>query len=302
MARKVCDFCLTEGKGLFSGLEKLKDGHYICRHCRSKIEKYGLPVKYDIFQCLVTAQPHMQDMIMTAWLENHSADQILYDLYPLPDILLHEGEHCLNAIEATQTIQKDDLPEEPYHANSIAEIRKKNIADVPSTSSRTGSMKVKGMLYETEVALYFISDSYVNCHRLGHMKRNRDETDRVLVETPTKTFTYMIQHSDLFYMRERFFQKINAIKNGKGQHLIYIRNEKEITITPGVYDIPKSLRPGVYKVKAVRDAGLHMWDALGRVRDYYENEENIELAEGTVVECTGEYELEWLGQNKNDIE
>ena len=103
---------------------------------------------------------------MTAWLENHSADQILYDLYPLPDILLHEGEHCLNAIEATQTIQKTDLPEVPFHAKSIAEIRKKNIADVPSTSSRSGSMKVKGMLYETEVALYFISDMYVNCHRL----------------------------------------------------------------------------------------------------------------------------------------
>lgn len=295
MARKVCDFCLTEGKGLFSGLEKLKDGHYICRNCRGKIEKYGLPVKYDIFQCLVTAQPHMQDMIMTAWLENHSADQILYDLYPLPDILLHEGEHCLNAIEATQTIQKDDLPEEPYHANSIAEIRKKNIADVPSTSSRTGSMKVKGMLYETEVALYFISDSYVNCHRLGYVLKDRDETDRIMVQTKKKSFTYIVKNADLFFLRERMYRKVNGVLNNKDTNLIYISNDNEVTITPGIYDIPKNLRPGKYEVKPVNALGLHVRDQLGRVTDYYEDDISIDLSAGGSLESTGEYKLKWIG-------
>lgn len=296
MARKVCDFCLTEGKGLFSGLEKLKDGHYICRNCRSKIEKYGLPVKYDIFQCLVTAQPHMQDMIMTAWLENHSADQILYDLYPLPDILLHEGEHCLNAIEATQTIQKDDLPEELYHANSIAEIRKKNIADVPSTSSRTGSMKVKGMLYETEVALYFISDSYVNCHRLGYVLKDRDETDRIMVQTKKKSFTYIVKNADLFFLRERMYRKVNGVLNNKDTNLIYISNDNEVTITPGIYDIPKNLRPGKYEVKPVNALGLHVRDQLGRVTDYHEDDISIDLSAGGSLESTGEYKLKWIGE------
>lgn len=299
MAKKVCDFCLTEGKGLFSGLEKLKDGHYICRNCRSKIEKYGLPVKYDIFQCLITAQPHMQDMIMTAWLENHSADQILYDLYPLPDILLHEGEHCLNAVEATQTIQKEDLPAEPYHANSIAEIRKKNIADVPSTSSRSGSMKVKGMLYETEVALYFISDTYVNCHRLGYVLKDRDETDRIMVQTKKKSFTYIVKNADLFFLRERMYRKVNGVLNNKDTNLIYISNDNEVTITPGIYDIPKNLRPGVYEVKPINALGLHVRDPLGRVTDYYEDDLAIDLSVGGSLESTGEYKLKWIGEKED---
>ena len=301
MARKVCDFCLSESNSLFGGPEKIAGGHHVCKNCKSIIQSYGLPVKYELFQMLVTAQKSMIDMIMDAYAKNHDPDEMLAKFYPLPNIQMHSGEHCLNAVNAVITVRKEDIPTTEA-VKAITEVNKQTVHNIPDASQRTGTQKVEGMLYETEAALYFISKNFVNCHRLGHMKRNRDETDRILVETPTKTFTYMIQHSDLFYMRERFFQKINAIKNGKGQHLIYIRNEKEITITPGVYDIPKSLRPGVYKVKAVRDAGLHMWDALGRVRDYYENEENIELAEGTVVECTGEYELEWLGQNKNDIE
>ena len=101
-------------------------------------------------------------------------------------------------------------------------------------------------------------------------------------------------------MRERFFRKVNAAACNKKQHLIYIRNDNELTITPGVYEIPRSLRPGIYKVKAVNDAGLHIRDSIGRVKDYYENEECIDLSNGGILECTGEYELQWVGDKKSD--
>ena len=37
-------------------------------------------------------------------------------------------------------------------------------------------------------------------------------------------------------------------------------------------------------------------DEHGRIKDYYENEESIDLREGGVLECTGEYQLQWIGE------
>ena len=42
---KVCDFCLSEATGMFNRHEKLADGHYICKNCKTIIQGYGLPVK-----------------------------------------------------------------------------------------------------------------------------------------------------------------------------------------------------------------------------------------------------------------
>lgn len=42
MAKKVCDFCLSELGGLFNRPEKLADGHYICKNCRQTISEHGL--------------------------------------------------------------------------------------------------------------------------------------------------------------------------------------------------------------------------------------------------------------------
>ena len=100
-------------------------------------------------------------------------------------------------------------------------------------------------------------------------------------------------------MRERFFQKVRAVKHNKQQSLIYIRNDNEYRITPGVYQIPKSLKPGRYQVTPLNDAGLHIKDSLGRVRDYYASEESIDLTAGGTLECTGEYELKWIGQKRS---
>ncbi|MCR4952189.1 MAG: hypothetical protein K6A40_12800 [Solobacterium sp.] len=299
MARKVCDFCLRESKGLFGAHETLKDGHHMCKNCKDIIQSYGLPLKYDLFQCLVTAQPNMKEMIMDAYLEKNKPDDCLTRHYPYPQILMHEGEHCVNAVKATITVKTDLIPE-GQAVTSIAEIQKRTIHNIPDTSERTGNTKVTGMLYETEAALYFVSEHIINCHRLGYMQRNRKENDRVCVVTPTKTFTYRIAHADLFYLRERFFQKVNAKRQNKGQHLIYITNDNEIRITPGVYDIPKSLKPGLYQVKAIKDSGLHIRDALGRVVDYYESEKSIHLRDGGVLECTGEYQLKWIGESTDN--
>lgn len=297
MAKKICDFCLSESKGIFGGFEKLPKGHYVCKNCKSIIRNYGLPVENDIFQKLVTAQSNLKDMIMDAWMENHQPDDELARFYPEPDVLLHYGEHCMNQVKASITVKKDMIPDTDAPRN-ISDVNRKNISDIPDCLERQNSVKVEGVLYETEVALYFMSDHFVNCHRLGYIKRNTDNNDRVSVVTPGGTFTYRIEHADLFFYRERFFQKLNAAKNNKHQHLIYISNDNEVTITPGVYDIPKNLRPGIYRVKAVRDAGLHVRDPLGRVKDYYENEESIDLSEGGILECTGEYQLEWIGEKK----
>lgn len=294
-SKKVCDFCLSEGKGLFNRLDELEDGHYICRDCRRKIQDYGLEVKYDLFQTLVTAQPNMIDMIMDAYLEKNSAKDALQNFYPLPVIILHPGEHCLNAVHASYTINRSELPT-IYAVKNIAEVKRSTIHNIGDGDGNTQSLRIDGFLYETEAALYFMSERIVNCHRLGYVKRNNNDNNHIIVETPKKTYTYKVEHSDLFFMRERFFQKAYAALNKKSQHLIYINSDNQYTITPGVYDIPKSLKPGRYRVKAIRDAGLHTRDPLGRVRDYYENEDSIDLSDGGVLECTGEYKLEWIGE------
>ena len=295
--KKVCDFCLDEFGGLFSKVEKLPDGHMMCKNCKSIIQSYNLPLKYDLFQCLVTAQQNMQDMIMDAYLESHDAADAMAKFYPLPAVLLHDMEHCINACKATITVDKTKIPM-AQAVKSIALVQKSTINNIPDTLEKDHAEIVRGTLYETEAALYFLSDNFVNCHRLGYMQRNQNENDRIIVKTPTKTFTYKIEHADMFYMRERFFRKVNAAKHNKRQHLIYLTNEDKVTITPGVYDIPKALRPGIYKVRAINDAGLHIRDQFGRVKDYYENEESIDLSDGGVLECTGEYQLQWIGEKE----
>ncbi len=294
---KVCDFCLGEGRGMFRRLETLPDGHHICKDCKRLIQKYHLPLKHDLFQTLVTAQPNMKDMIMDAYLENNDANEALAKHYPFPAILMHAGEHCINVVDAQYTVAKAMIPDTPA-VRSIQAVMKGSINNIRDAAAGEESVIVEGKLYETEAALYFLSPYIVNCHRLGYTKRNTGSTDQVVVATPTKTFTYSVENADMFFMRERFYQKVNAARHNKDKHLIYITNDNQVRITPGVYDIPKSLRPGIYKVKAIKDAGLHIKDPMGRIKDYYENEEHIDLRDGGVLECTGEYQLQWIGEQE----
>ena len=299
MAKNVCDFCLSEGGTIFNKPIRLSDGHHICKNCRSIIQSYNLPVQFDLFQQLVTAQENLRDMIMDAYLESHEAAPTMARFYPLPKVLLHDGEHCINCIPASITVSKAHIPTEDAVKN-IATIQRKDINNIPDgdPADKRNNITVRGTLYETEVAVYFLSEKFINCHRLGFVKRNTNETDTITVSTKKFTYTYTVKHPDLFFMRERFFRKVNAAANNKKKHIISILNDNEMTITPGVYEIPRSLKPGIYKVKAVKDDGLHIRDAIGRVKDYYENEECIDLTEGGVLECTGEYELQWVGEKK----
>ncbi len=293
--KKVCDFCLSEASGLFSGFERLSDNHYICRNCKSILKTYGLPVKYGIFQCLVTAQDNMTDTIMNTWLENHDPVEVMNDCFPEPSVSMHEGEKCINAFKASITVQKADIPAEQAVRN-ISEVKRSLISDIPSSETRSQSQKVEGMLYETNVALYFLSDHFINCHRPGYIVKDGPDTDRITVVTPKKQFVYMVDHADMFFLRERFYQKVYAALHNKDTHLIYIRNENEVTVTPGIYNIPNVLKAGIYEVTAINNKGLHVRDALGRVRDYTESDVSIDLSDGGVLECTGEYKLKWIGE------
>ena len=172
MANKVCDFCLSEGKGLFNQPKKIEDGHYICKDCRSILTSYNLPLKYDIFQILVTAQENMRDMIMESYIKNHNIDEMMAKFYPVDDMPLHPGEHCISKVKAYQTVTKDSIPY-TRAVSKIAEISKSTIQNIVDSTTRTNSHKVEGILYETDVAFYFLSPNYVNCHRLGYALRNR---------------------------------------------------------------------------------------------------------------------------------
>ncbi len=299
MARKVCDFCLKESSGILSGFEKLADGHYICRDCKSIINSYGLSLKHDLFQTLVTAQANMKDMIMDTYLDKNPVDETVAKFFPMPAILMHGGEKCINAFPASITVNKKDIPSENA-VSAIVDVSKYTINNIVDASDLSDSETVEGTLYLTDAALYFLSPKFVNCHRIGYINRNTNDKNRIIVSTPTKTFTYKVANTELFFLRERFYHKVVAAKHNKRQHLIYMTNDNKITITPGVYDISKNLKPGCYKVKAIKDAGLHIKDPLGRVHDYYENEETIYLDDGGKLECTGEYQLQWIGETKKN--
>ena len=295
MAKKLCDFCLSESKGFFNKPEKIAGNHYICKNCKSIIQSYDMPLKYGIFQKLVTADKHMRSMMMDAYLEDHSASEAMAQYFPQPDVELHEDEHCVNVIPAVLTVTEALIPEAPA-VRTVAEVRKSTIQNIPDASSKDGAVKVKGMLYETEAGLYFMSEHFVNCHRIGYIQKNSEETRMIRVQTPTKTFTYKVDHADLFYMREKFFTKVNAAINNKHSHLIYISNDNRYRVTPGVYSIPDSLNPGNYSVKPLKGKGLHIKDEIGRIINVPEDATNITLPDGGVLECTGEFELKWIEQ------
>lgn len=296
MAKKICDFCLAESKGLFNRNEKISGGHYICKNCKSIIQSYDLPLKFGIFQRLVTAPEHMRGMIMDAYLEDHPAVDVMNQFYPLPEVALHDGEHCVNAIPATLEVTGSLIPEADA-VISVAEVRKSTIHNIPDALSKEGKVKVKGTLYETEAGLYFMSPKFVNCHRIGYLKKDEktlEETRKIVVETPTKKFTYTVSHSDLFYLREKFFTRVNAALNNKQSRLIYITNDGKFRVTPGIYNIPKVLNPGEYSVKPISGKGMHIKDKVGRIVDIPEDVTNITLPDGGTLECTGEFELKWI--------
>ena len=285
---KVCDFCLSESKGLFSKPQTLSDGHYICKNCRNIIQKYGLPVKYDLFQVLVTAEPYMREMIMNDYLEKNELDDTIAKFFPLPNVLLHRGEHCINVRDASIKVAKAAIPEK-YAPTVIRDITGSLINDIPDAPDGVSSVTVQGKLYETDIALYFISEHFINCHRLVDMVKGGNDQNAIHVYEKTLSFTYSTPHTDLFFLRDTLYHKIVAAQANKKQNLIYITSENTMTLTPGIYSVPRNIRSGTYYVSALNDLGLHMKDANGHTHDISSG--RVRLDEGSLLDCTGEYEL-----------
>jgi len=288
-ANKLCDFCLSESKGLFNRPEELSDGHFVCRDCKQKIKKYNLPVKYDLFQLLVVADPYMREMIMGNYLEQHNADDTIAKFFPIPEMKLHRGEHCINVCDASITVAAAAIPSEPAEA-VIGNIIGSMINDIPDAPEGVESVKVQGKLYETDVALYFMSDHFLNCHRISDMVRSGDDKENVHVIEKKLTFTYAVENADLFFMRDTLYNKIVAAQANKKQNLIYINSENTMTLTPGIYSIPRNIRAGTYYVSALNDLGLNLRDVNGHLHDI-SSYDRVKLDEGTLLECTGEYQL-----------
>ncbi len=285
---KICDFCLDEPKGLFNRPEALSDGHCICKRCKRIVENYHLPVKYDIFQLLVTNDSKMRDMLISNYLENHTPEETIAKFYPLPSMLLHDGERAINIVDSSITVLTSLIPSEKKNIR-IADITRKNFDQLYTAPGESGVTTVKGKLYETDAALYFIADNFINCHRLTNMVHDANNLNEIVVSEKGKTYKYSVNHSDLFYMREAVFLKAAAIQEKKDGNLIYLSSDNTMTITPGIYSVPKNIMPGVYYVSPLKDEGMHVRDANGRLRECRRG--RVTLDNGSSLEVTGEYQL-----------
>ncbi len=284
---KICDFCLDEPKGLFNRPMALTDGHCICKRCKKIIESYKLPVKYDIFQLLVTNDSKMKDMLIGAHLEKNTPEDVIAKYYPLPSMLLHEGERAVNVVDASITVLTSLIPDTKKDIK-ICDITRKDFDQLNTATGDSGVSEVSGKLYETDAALYFISDNFLNCHRLTNIVHN-NEPNVIVVHEKGKTFKYKVKYSDLFFLREALFNKAAAIQDKKDGNLIYLSSENTMTITPGVYSVPKNISAGVYYVSALKDQGMKVRDAVGRVKECRSG--RVRLDEGSSLEVTGEYQL-----------
>lgn len=282
----VCDFCLTEFQSFFHKPEKLADEHYICKSCKKILKEYNLPIKYDLFQILILAEPKMRNMIITDYVSRNRPEDILAKFFPMPNVLLHEGEHCANQRNVKIRVQKDLIPADQA-IQSITDIRRKHISNLPDANEN--AEEISGKLFQTEVALYFISEHFINCHRLANIVHNKDNLNEIVVMENGKKYTYQTEYTDLFFLREQLFQLTLAAKANKKSNLIYLSSDNTMTITPGIYSVPKNIKPGSYYVSSLNDKGMSIKDAAGRI--YECTEGRIHLDEGTQLEVTGEFQF-----------
>ncbi|MBQ9328210.1 MAG: hypothetical protein IJ225_06710 [Solobacterium sp.] len=290
MANKICDFCLEEGKGLFRQPERLADGHYICKNCRKKIESYDLPVKYDLFQLLVTSEPYMREMMMGDYLEHHKPAEAIAKYFPLTQMILHEGEHCVNMRKAVITVDATAIPIGAA-VTRIADIGRKDIINLSDATSASNAKEVEGVLYETDAAIYFMAPTFINCHRLTSVVSEHTDTDAVHVLEHGKEFTYATPHADLFHLRSTFYHMAVAAATNKKKSLIYLASENTMTLTSGKYNVPKNIKSGVYWVNPVDEAALQVRDANGKVRSVSAG--RVRIDNGSTLEVNGEYQFRY---------
>ncbi|MBO7703278.1 MAG: hypothetical protein J6S26_02440 [Solobacterium sp.] len=296
MAKKICDFCLEEGKGLFRQPESLPDGHYVCKNCRKIIESYDLSVKYDLFQLLVTAEPYMREMMMGDYLEHHKPAEAIAKYYPIPNIPLHEGEHCVNLRTATIRVEKRRIPNVPA-VLKVTDITKKEIVNLPDAKSEAGSEEVQGTLLETDAALYFLSPNFINCHRLTSIVTTHTDKEAVHVLEHGKEFSYRTPSADLFLMRSAFYQMAVLYAQNKKKNLVYLASENTMTLSNGDYRVPKNIKSGVYWVNPVDDGVLKIRDANGKLHRVKPG--RVRIDEGSTLKVSGDVQFRY---NKREPE
>ncbi len=298
MANKICDFCLEEGSGLFNQPTKIPDGHYICKNCRNTIKKYQLPLRHELFQILVNSPQNMQEMIITDHILNNTKEDIRARYFPLQNILLHEGEHCINARKASLKVDASKVPT-TIAPTKIIDIDKSNITNL-SDDNGTNTIDVHGMLYETDAALYFLSEHFINCHRLTSIVRTPITPDHIKVIEKGSTYSYQTENADLFFLRETLFNMTNTMKDSNKKNLIYLESENTMTITAGVYSVPKNVKAGTYYVSALEDKGIRVTDVNGKKHSIHNG--RLRLDEGSQLEVTGEYQFRLRERTEEDLQ
>lgn len=287
MARsRICDFCLDEKGSFFRRLQSTPDGQLICSDCRRIIESYGLPVRFDLFQQLVVHDPEMRDMIMRSYLENHSVNDCIAKYYPHGKMMLHRGEELISSQPVTIRVDREKIPA----GNAVTEItavQKEDITNLPS-STAPDAVEVNGTLYETNAAVYFFSEHFLNVHRPTNLVVDSPDVNALHVIEKRSEFVYQTKNADLFLLRHKFYHILHMARKEK-KNLIYLASENTMTLTPGTYAVPRNIKSGKYWISSVNDSGLSVTDAAGRVREYKDGQ--IELSDGSMLECTGEYQL-----------
>lgn len=285
MARgKVCDFCLSEKKGFFARMDDVLGGYHICSNCREKLNKYNLPIRYDLFQRVVVNDPVMHEMIMNNYLEEHTVSECLSKYYPTGSMMLHKGEYLVSAAEATLYVNQSRIPT-TMAKQGIIQITREDVLNIEDGEER---VPVTGTLYETSAALYFMSEHFINVHRLNNMVIDNDDKNAIHILENHRPFTYHIPNADLFIIRHKFYHIIQLHKR-KENGLIYLASENTMTLTPGIYNIPKNIKSGTYWLSSFDDNGLSITDAAGVERVFKDGQ--VELSDGSRIEAHGEYQL-----------
>lgn len=286
--KKICDFCLETEGTFFHPLYDVPGGYYICQNCREILKKYNLPIRNDLFQQLVTHEPSLREMIMRNYLEGHTKSDTLAKYFPTGTKILHNREHLISAQEVTLTVPKDLIPD-TLAKTEIVDITKQDILNIEDAHDGQEAEIVSGMLYETSGAIYFMSEHFINAHHINNLVMDSTDTSAIHVQENHHPFTYHTVNADLFLLRHQFYFLMNTYTNEKNQNIIYLASENTMTLTPGIYSVPKNIKSGTYYLSSLGDNSLNVRDAAGQVTQYMDG--LIELLDGSQIECSSEHQL-----------
>ena len=185
-------------------------------------------------------------------------------------------------------------------AARIADIGKSDIVNLPDAKKDGNAKEVSGTLYETDAALYFMSDRFINCHRLSSIVTTNTDTEAIHVLEHGREYTYRLPHADLFLLRSVFYHMAVNLSENKKKSLIYLASENTMTLTSGKYSVPKNIKSGVYWVNPVDEANLEIRDANGKLHAVRPG--RVRIDEGSTLEVNGEYQFRYNRRKDSEEE